>query len=363
MKHALVIRAGTTARRAIAADGLRPEQIRIMAGAAGGPKWLALAGIDRYLFGDWFAGRKQPLYTVGSSIASWRFTAAAQTDPVAAIDRFEHVYLRQQYTAKPDRAEISRVCRDLLNELLPDSHIEQLLNHAYLRPHIIAARCIGRAAHETPRQLQTGLAQIAISNMRSRAHLSAHVERAVFHHPAGKAPFLPFRDSFRTHEIPLSAANLKPALRASASIPLMMEGEADIPGAPPGMYRDGGLIDYHMDLDFGLDEGLVLFPHFSTRIVPGWLDKFLPWRKPHAHHLDRVILIAPSAEMLARLPNGKIPDRKDFSRYKGDLARLLADWAVATRECRRMADELAELLSRGTLLERLEAFPDDSLRA
>ena len=357
---ALVIRAGATAKRVIEQDGLHPDQFKVMAGAAGGPKWLALAGLDRYFFGEFFAQRDQPLFTVGSSISSWRFAAAAQDDPVAAFERFESAYLQQRYSEKPDAAEISAVCQDLLDTLLPDAHIPQLLDHRYLRPNIITARCLGKAAYETPRQLKAGLAAIAVSNLRGRARLANHMERVVFRHPQGHAPFLPFRDAFVSHEIELSAENLKPALRASASIPMLMQGEVDIPQAPPGMYRDGGLIDYHMDLDYRLDDGLVLFPHFSTRIVPGWLDKFLPWRKPHAHHLDRVLMIAPSAELLARLPNGKIPDRRDFEQYS-DLDQLLADWRVATAECRRMADEWADIVNSGTLAGRLEAFPENSL--
>jgi hypothetical protein len=363
MSASLVIRAGATARRLLETEGLQPDHVQVIAGAAGGPKWLALAGMDRYLFGEWFKGRSKPLFSVGSSIASWRFTAAAQDDPVAAIDRFEAAYLEQRYSAKPDTAEVSRVAQALLNTVLPDAHIPQLLNHAYLRPHVIAVRCTGRAAAETPRQLKTGLAQIALSNARSRRHLAQHVERVVFRHPQDRASFLPFRDDFASHEVDLTAQNLKAALRASASIPLLMEGEKNIPGAPAGMYRDGGLIDYHMDLDYRLKEGLVLMPHFSTRIVPGWLDKFLPWRKPHAHHLDRVVMIAPSDEMLARLPHGKIPDRKDFTRYNGDGEALLRDWTVATKECRRMGDELARLIERQDMASVVEDFPENSVRA
>ena len=362
MSDSLVIRAGATARQIILRDGVQADQFSVIAGAAGGPKWLALAGLDRYFFGEFFAQRKAPLFTIGSSISSWRFAAAAQQDPIAAINRFETAYLQQRYSDKPDAAEISNVCRQLLDELLPDEHIAQVLEHRYLRPHIIAARCTGNAALETPRELKLGLARLAVSNMRSRQRLAQHVERAVFHHPKDRAPFLPFNDQFATHEVALTASNLKASLRASASIPLLMQGEADIPGAPVGMYRDGGLIDYHMDLDFRSAPNLVLFPHFSTRIVPGWLDKFLPWRKPHAHRLGSVLMIAPSPAMLARLPNGKIPDRKDFSRYK-DIDALLKDWKTATQECQRMADEWAELIQSGNIETKLEAFPENSLIA
>ncbi len=357
MKSSLVLRAGPGARELIETDGLRSQDVKVMPGAAGGPKWLALAGLDRFLFGHWFAGRTDPLHTIGSSIATWRFTAAAQHDPVAAINRFEEAYLCQPYSPKPDAAEISRACVSLLDTLLPAGHEQQVLEHAFLRPHIITALCTGAAASESPRQLKAALARIALSNVRARHGLAQHVQRVIFHTQRDHAPFLPFRDSFTTHEVGLQQANLRPALMASASIPLVMEGVRDIPGAPAGMHRDGGLIDYHMDLNFRVDQGLVLFPHFSTRIVPGWLDKFLPWRKPQTHHLDRVLLIAPSDELLARLPDGKIPDRRDFARCNGDLDALYRHWRRATLECRRMADELEDLLARDQIASRLEAFP------
>ena len=41
--------------------------------------------------------------------------------------------------------------------------------------------------------------------------------------------------------------------------------------------QDGGIIDYHLHLPYHRAQGLVLYPHFIDRIVPGWLDKALPW--------------------------------------------------------------------------------------
>jgi hypothetical protein len=47
------------------------------------------------------------------------------------------------------------------------------------------------------------------------------------------------------------------------------------------------------------------------RIVPGWLDKGMPWRRARGEWLDNVILVAPSREYLSKLPHGKLPDRKE----------------------------------------------------
>ena len=74
--------------RIIRERGLRAEDVDIIPGASGGAKWLALAGLDRFLFGEFFAAeRTRPLHLIGSSIGSWRMAAFAQRDPVAALER------------------------------------------------------------------------------------------------------------------------------------------------------------------------------------------------------------------------------------------------------------------------------------
>ncbi len=67
-----------------------------------------------------------------------------------------------------------------------------------------------------------------------------------------------------------------------------MEGVRDLPGAGPGTYRDGGLLDYHLDLPYE-DRGVVLYPHFTDKVIPGWFDKGLPWRRGDAGRLQDVL--------------------------------------------------------------------------
>lgn len=55
-KHApaLKIRAGHLARELILKEGLQPEQVDIVPGAAGGPKGIGIQGLDQAIFGDFF---------------------------------------------------------------------------------------------------------------------------------------------------------------------------------------------------------------------------------------------------------------------------------------------------------------------
>ena len=128
----------------------------------------------------------------------------------------------------------------------------------------------------------------------------------------------------------------------------MLEAVHDIPGAPPGAYWDGGITDYLLHLNYGNPDGVVLYPHFQKAVVPGWLDKGLKWRHKPTRFLARTVVLAPDPEWVRRLPDAKLPDRNDFLRYGNDSAARIKAWRVAAQEARRLADELAEWLHRGS---------------
>jgi hypothetical protein len=148
----------------------------------------------------------------------------------------------------------------------------------------------------------------------------------------------------------LEAANFNPALQASCSIPFVLQAVHDIPGAPPGAYWDGGITDYHLHLNYNLPAsdaqapGLVLYPHFQQAVVPGWLDKGLKWRHRATHFLDKALVLAPDPDWVRTLPNGKLPDRTDFTHYGNDLASRVKAWGCAVSASQQLADELAQWL-------------------
>lgn len=121
LKTKTVFLAGKRALEKVRAEGLSPGDVSIVAGAAGGPKWLILGQLDRVLFGTWFKGRTDPLFLLGASIGSWRFAAASRRDPVAAIDRFESAYIHQAYAAKPSPQEVTRKSRDIMEAYLGEA--------------------------------------------------------------------------------------------------------------------------------------------------------------------------------------------------------------------------------------------------
>ncbi len=349
--HSLTFRAGEGALQSIRKNGFDIASIGTIAGASGGAKWLVLSQLDRAILGNLVPRMSGPIHLIGSSIGSWRFACYAQDDPMAAIERFEKAYLAQSYSARPDIHEITQKSREILAIVLGDTGAEEILCSALFRTHIMAVRSRHVTATENRGLLAAGLISAALMNTVSRKSLGLFFERALFYDARDVPPFFELQ-GFPLQRIGLSAANLSDAVLATGSIPLVLSGVHNIAGAAPGVYRDGGVIDYHLDLPHSAAEKLTLFPHFYDRIVPGWFDKKLPWRKPQPGNVDRTVLISPSADFVRKLPNRKIPDRSDFAQYSPD--DRVAAWRGCVDACAELADEFNEVIEKDQLAARLQ---------
>ncbi|MES2296272.1 MAG: patatin-like phospholipase family protein [Pseudomonadota bacterium] len=338
---------------------MRARDVAVVPAAAGGPKGLIFQHLDQWLFGAWLAGAPRQRSLVGSSIGAWRLAAACHANPADALARLGRLYCDQTYSAKPGPQEVQRVCAQLLADFI-QGHEHEVIAHPQHRLHVLAVRGKRLLAAPAGRAAQLGgFAAAGLLNLGSRAALGQLLERVVIGDARDPAPWLRARfDRFTTHFAALDTANLAAALLASGTLPLVMDPVRALHGAPPGLYWDGGLIDYNLALPYarmdGAAEGeLVLYPHFGEHIVPGWLDKGLRWRRaargPQGHWLDNVLIVAPSAAFLATLPRAKLPDRQDFKHYGLDHAARAANWRRAIGQGERLRDELAAFAERPEL--------------
>lgn len=352
-RGSLVFSAGASALREIRDRGFDPSRIGTFAGASGGAKWLVLSQLDRVIARRVLPRLASPVHTIGTSIGAWRFACYAQSDPVAAIDRFEEAYLSQTYSEKPDRDEISDRSSEILDYILGTDGAAEILAHPVLRMHVMTVRSRRFTSSENPFALATSLLSAAAINAASRQSLGAFFERVLFHDQRSEPPFFSL-PGFPMRQVALTTRNLKDAILATGSIPLVLRAIRDIHGAPPGLYRDGGVIDYHLDFPHSADDKLALYLHFYDFLKPGWFDKRLRWRSASPSSVARTLLISPSPAFVARLPNGKIPDRRDFSTMAPDDRERA--WRGTVAACRELADELEDVLENNRLAERVQPF-------
>jgi hypothetical protein len=351
---ALRIYAGPAARRHIERNGLQPGDVGVVPAAAGGPKGLVLGPLDRFLFGQWLPQASHPVHLVGASIGAWRMATACLRNPVEVLLRLERDYIAQDYALPPGRtmpaaAEVSAQFAQSLASFY-GGRVQEVLGHERFRLHIVTSH--GRRLLGRQHRIATPLGYLGafLSNALHRKAMGAWLERVVFSVPERDgACALPFgTGDYRTRQVLLTEANFQPALQASCSIPFLLDAVHDIPGAPAGAYWDGGITDYHLHLDYhcGTGPDLVLYPHFQKAVVPGWLDKGLKWRHRASPFLDTMVVLAPDPAWVQALPNGKLPDRTDFTRYAGRLQARMQAWTAAAAASVQLADEFADWLAR-----------------
>ncbi|MFT5788710.1 MAG: hypothetical protein ACI8SJ_000817 [Shewanella sp.] len=342
--------AGPKAFKTLNENGLKPELFSQLLAASGGPKWIGIAGLDKYLFGEFFKSLAQPLHTLGASSGAWRLACLAQKNPLAAYQRLEDLYIGQRYDSKLNAAAVSAQVRGIIAGLLGRQGAAEIVSHQFVNSHYIACRGrhLNRVAGKAP--LAVGLAAAAATNLVSRKTLAWHFERYVFGVQQSLSPFSKLTD-LPSQFCGLSADNIHQVLLATGSIPWVLAPVTEIKGAPNGHYYDGGITDYHFDIPLTAPKGLTLYPHFFPRMSPGWFDKPLPWRDAK-HNYDNALILAPTDAYLKGLPYSKLPDRNDFTHFDSDSR--IQYWRKAAAMSQVLADDFADVIDKQSLGGRLE---------
>ena len=341
--------AGKSALKRINTEGFHADLFGTILGASGAAKWLSISRLETVLF-PWTLTRKTPLDAMGSSIGAWRMMCLAQRDPATALLRLENAYIHQSYPENWQPSDVDAEGQKILKSALGENGVHEIFSQDLVNLHLLAVRCRGFLAAQRKSLLLIGLAQASLANFISRSHLGWSFHRACFVKDLQRSA-IKFRDLPSDYP-KLTAQNLEAALIASGSIPLVSSPVREISGVAPGIYRDGGLSDYHFDFQFQTDNRLILYPHFYSDMIPGWFDKALPWRKVQGKALDQVVLICPSREFVESLPYKKIPDRNDFLNL--DESTRLKYWRETVSKGQKMADNLHRLLEQNRLSEIIQ---------
>lgn len=349
---ALTIRAGHLARDLILKEGLQPEQVDIVPGAAGGPKGIGIQGLDQAIFADFFERCPQRRTLIGSSIGSWRFASIAAHGVKQGTERLAELYTHLSFHKKMTRQDVSDVCRDMLLALIGD-RAPHVVNHPNYHLTVLSVKAQHMFQSDKALPLLVSIAGIVGATAVARKH-SRHFMQRVISQPSLGQQFKMQEDAFQTHYQELTETNVSAWLMASASIPGVMSAVQNIPDAPQGSYRDGGLIDYHIDLPFP-SKGIVLYPHFTDSITPGWFDKLFK-RTARPDHQTRTVLLSPSPEYLRSLPLGRLPDRKDFTLKGLDQLQRIKLWKQSIAESQRLGDEFLELVEKQRFAEVMHAL-------
>lgn len=348
------IKAGKKIYQIIKDGGFNFDSVSTYFGPAVGPRWLVASGFDLTLLKEGFLGRTKPVQLVGTSAGAFRFAAWLQPQALQSYHRLLDAYINVSYTRKDTPATGLAKVTDIVNEYVEDDALSFALANKKYRLVIITARTRGLVAVENHWLQKTGLIFCLVFNYFSRNNIYKFADRVVFYN-ASKPPAFCLKPSFRGSYVPLNEVNFKYAVLASGAIPLVIEGVRDIFGAPRGVYRDGGLIDYHLTHQFAAKENeIVLFFHHQEKIIPGWLDKKITRRIPAAHTLNNVLMVFPSQSFIESLPGGKVPDRTDLVTFIDDPATRINNWRKSVELSAPLGEDFLELVESAKIKDVVE---------
>jgi len=348
------IKAGKTAYDIIKSGGFNFDAVSAYFGPAAGPRWLIASGFDLTLLKNGLLGRSRAVALIGSSAGAWRFAAWVQPEAQKSYERLLESYINVKYTRMDTPATVGEKLTATINDYIEDEAISFALANKKYRLTILTARSRNLVASGNQFIQKTGLAICYLCNFFNRNNLYNFAERVVFYN-GSKPPAFCFQPHFRGKFVRLNEVNFKFAVMASGAIPLVVEGVRDIYGAPRGVYRDGGLVDYHLTHQYAAKPGdIVLFFHHQERIIPGWLDKKLVKRLPPQDILSNVLMVFPSQSFVEKLPGERIPDRTDFLTYIDDHAARTNNWRRAVEIAAPLGEEFIELAESGKIKDIVE---------
>jgi len=348
------VKAGKEAYEIIQDGGFNLDKVAAYFAPAGGPRWLVAGGFDLALMQSGLLGKNKPVLLVGSSAGAMRFAAWLQPEAAESYRKLMAAYIAMPFGRKDAPARVFDALSAVINAYLEDDALPFALSDKRYRLAVITARARYLLASDVKWIQRAGLGLCFLMNGLSRSYLDGFVERVVFYTGA-KPPDFCFRKGFAGRYVALNEVNFKQAVMASGAIPLVISGVRDIYGAPGGVYRDGGLIDYHLTHRYGVKKGEVtLFFHHQERIIPGWLDKRITSRKPADDSLNNVLMVYPAPEFIAKLPGGRIPDRTDFLTFINDPQQRMDNWRQAAKQAAPLGEEFLELMASGKIKEVTE---------
>ncbi len=350
----LRIKAGKKAYEIIKDGGFNFDAVSAYFGAAVGPRWLVSSGFDLTLLAQGLLGRAKAVNLIGTSAGAWRFAAWIQPQAVESYRKFISAYISVSYTRKDTPATILEKFSHIINEYIENDALPFALANKQYRLSVITSRSRGLVASEKLLLQKSALAVCYIMNFFSRNNLYHFADRVVFYN-GSKPPHFCYQPQFHGRYVRISEANFKFAVMASGAIPLVVAGVRNIFGAPRGVYRDGGLIDYHLSHQFAAGENeLVLFFHHQERIIPGWLDKKIIRRVPDDQTLNNVVMVFPSQRFIETLPDKRVPDRDDFLTYIDNSRQRIENWNKVVELSAPLGEDFLELVESGKIREMIE---------
>ncbi|KAJ3098483.1 hypothetical protein HDU97_003982 [Phlyctochytrium planicorne] len=313
------------------------DYFRIFFGPASGPRCFATVGFEAHMKDLVARGLiSSPKWLVGASTSALRFMAllSSLANGKDVTSELKEMYCEMYYKTgdtpqvlRPMMEKCYRICA-------PEDALEKALSNPMFKIAILVANISPRYRNLSDWQLKSILVYYGLKNLVSPKYLSGLVSRICFY-SGDEVPYFLANGLGGPNSIQfvkLTQKNVYAVLHATTCIPFIQERCTFIPDFGEGLFVDGALTDYTLNVQLQDPEypALLLGDCLQREFSPTVFDTKVPWRTPPKTFFDHCSLVHPTTAFAKRIPDGALPSVGDWFKpqYIKDPTRRHQNWRM-----------------------------------
>ncbi|KAG1678969.1 hypothetical protein FOA52_013032 [Chlamydomonas sp. UWO 241] len=275
---------------------------------ASGPRAFASMGFDILLLDLIRRGRLTgDKWLLGGSCPDISYHGGYNCRTEALMEAF----VGMVYQPGDTPATLAPMMEAMYHTVLPPHLVERVLGHASLHLAIMVTQVLPPYDALPAWQLKAAFWGFLAANFVSPALLARFQRRLCFHTGSAPPPF--FEGDEGVTCVPLTAENVYQVLAATTCLPFISPHVEYIDGVGCGLFFDGALGDFHLNVVAGNEHPVLLLgdgpgPGFKHTL---W-DAYVPFRAPRADVQQGVSVLYPTHTFVARQPSRRLPTTFDY---------------------------------------------------
>mmetsp|Transcript_30529 Transcript_30529/g.67662 ORF Transcript_30529/g.67662 Transcript_30529/m.67662 type:complete len:412 (+) Transcript_30529:154-1389(+) len=308
------------------------DYFSVYAGGASGPRSFVTMGFDKQFSklvdSGAITGDK---WLLGGSTAALRFCALISgliSRKNISYELKEH-FAKMVYKPGDTPKTLAPMMEALFLKVLPPHLADKVLRHPSLHLCIMVTQLRPAYQNLPEWQLKALFGLFLGANVVTPASLKLLQRRLCFYTGPHPPPFITPADEVTC--LPLTSQNVYQVLHATTCLPFMSERCEYIAGVGSGLFFDGALSDYHLNLASTPEYPLLLLGDGPGPAFKQTLWDAYTWRRAPSQYRRNVTVLYPTQQFVECLEAGKLPTVFDYfsKQYIADPPLRQRHWRQA----------------------------------
>jgi hypothetical protein len=283
---------------------------------AAGPRAFVSSGFEASLASSYLSNNiKSEKWLIGGSTGGLRALAFVNSlllkqDLACKIkDHYCEMYYKHGFTSD----KLHAMMLEMFDSVCPNDVLKEALEHDTFKVAILVSELRYPFSLLPVILLRPFLAIVVLLHLVLPSLIETlFFKRLCFYSGHSPPSFLGLEDSVEFCKLTIN--NCQQVLHATTSMPLISKTCTFIKGKGPGVYFDGGITDYYLNMKINGANGLLLGDlHPTSPIYRSALDLFVPWRRHLPdEYFEHVSVIRPTENFLKSLEPRSLPSVRDW---------------------------------------------------